>query len=71
MAVKQTCVEKKETIDIGLAVLESVREPHQIISVTDIADVCDCSTTYINRLIRNALKKLQYNRALKEFNEMS
>ncbi|MBL1321539.1 MAG: hypothetical protein COA63_010840 [Methylophaga sp.] len=52
-------VDNQISIDIGLAVLCCVSDRGQTLSLRAIADVCDCSKTYIDNLEKSALKNLQ------------
>lgn len=44
-------------IDIGLAALCQHAKPNQVLSITEIAEVCNCNRSYINLIERTARKK--------------
>jgi len=62
---------KKDSIDIGLAILDAKVKQGEAISTKEIAAACDCGTVTINIIIRKALKKLRRNAALQEFYYLS
>lgn len=47
----------KQSVDLGLAVIDSLRGDYEKVSVADIAEICECSTKAIYLIEREALKK--------------
>lgn len=50
---------RKQSIDIGLAVIEAIRPAGARLNIIDIADICECSKTTIQAIEQTALKKLR------------
>lgn len=59
-ARKYTCTpaKYKSEIDLGLAVLSEVNRDGEVITLRDIADVCDCSPQRIEQIEKEALRKI-------------
>ena len=51
--------QKKPGIDLGLEVIEAVRQPDAKLSLRDIAEVCGCTWQAIHFIEQSALRKLR------------
>ncbi len=52
-------LERRREIGLGLAVLDAVREPGEVLTQTDIAEVCGCTSAAIQQIEAKALRKLR------------
>jgi len=53
-----------QNIDITLSVLCAVAKEDETLTNADIAELCGCNTSYIQRLYASAIKKISKNNGL-------
>jgi len=55
---------KNTDIDVTLAVICAIAKEGETMTFTDMAELCGCNPSYIQKLYAKAMKKLRKNNAL-------
>jgi DNA-directed RNA polymerase specialized sigma24 family protein len=51
--------ERRREIELGLAVLATVRQRGETLNTVELAEICGCSSTTIENIERRAMEKLR------------